>query len=45
LGQHIGARWRYRRAGQHRIFYLIHRHEVLVARVLHVSMDERRHFP
>jgi toxin ParE1/3/4 len=30
-------------AGEHRIFYRIEGNEIVVARVLHKAMDERRH--
>jgi len=44
-GQRIDERWHCRRAGRHRIFYQIHEREVVIVRVLHMSMDERRHLP
>ena len=37
--------WLFRRTGRHRIIYRIDGDEIFVARILHMSMDERRHLP
>lgn len=40
---HIRPGYRRSRAGQHMIYYRISGHDVIIIRILHAQMDERRH--